>query len=71
MNKTLVTLKLIRMDFGDSNQDLQMLSDFFLFNETLEYVDFSHNQIKKLALPIKNLVRNRLSNILTLNFESN
>lgn len=48
-----------------------MLSEFFLFNEYIENVDLSHNNIMKVGKSIKNLVRNRSSNIHTLIMDFN
>lgn len=59
------------MQFGKSLKDQNMLSEFFLFNEYIENVDLSHNNIMKVGKSIKNLVRNRSSNIHTLIMDFN
>ena len=47
------------------------MKEFLLYNETLELLDLSKNEISKISKPFLDLVRNRSSNLLSISLEEN
>lgn len=59
------------MELGNGKDDHEMIATLLLYNESLESLDISHNQISKVRRMFANLLRNRMSNILSIDLSNN
>ncbi len=70
-NKTIKSLSLKSLELGEHTNDHELVSIILLYNETLEHLDLSRNNLYKSTKIFQNLTRNRNSNILHLNLSHN
>ena len=70
-NKTLKHLSLVDLNLGETAEQRDVLSTFFLYNETLTKINLSGNKLIKIKPLFQNLVRNCASNIQKLILSNN
>ncbi|CDW87576.1 UNKNOWN [Stylonychia lemnae] len=70
-NKQVQKLSIQSMNLGEQVYDYENLSTLLLYNEYLEVLDLSKNKLSNVFKMFTNLVRNRCSNILSINLSDN